>query len=104
MISNDLGKVLHDKATRGMTLSAEERVQLQTWYDEQDAEEAAMYAAVPEVTGVARLQAQIDVTLTQLMSMTRRIQEVMLENKALRQEIEGLRRQLIASIPLQKAV
>jgi regulator of replication initiation timing len=38
------------------------------------------------------------------MSMTRRIQEVMLENKALRQEIEGLRRQLIASIPLQKAV
>ena len=30
MISNDLGKVLHDKATRGMTLSAEEQVQLQT--------------------------------------------------------------------------
>lgn len=105
MISDDLGKVLHDKATRGMTLSAEEQAQLQSWYDEQDAEEAAMYAAVPEeVTGVARLQAQIDMTLTQLMSMTRRIHEVMLENKALRQEIEGLRRQLIASIPLQKAV
>ena len=104
MISDDLGMVLHDKATRGMTLSVEEQVQLQTWYDQQDAEEATMYAAVPEVTGVARLQAQIEVTLTQLMTMTRRIQEVMLENKALRQEIEGLRRQLIASIPLQKAV
>jgi len=100
MISDDLGKVLRDKATRGITLSAEEQAQLQSWYDEQDAQEAAMYAAVPEVTGVDRLQAQIDATLTQLMSMTHRIQEVMLENKALRQEIEGLRRQLIASIPL----
>ncbi len=104
MISNDLGKVLHDKATRGLTLSIEEQAQLQHWYDGQDAQEAAMYAAVPEVTGVVRLQAQIDMTLTQLMNMTRRIQEVMLENKALRQEIEGLRRQLIASIPLKKAV
>jgi hypothetical protein len=100
MISDDLGKVLHDKATRGITLSAEEQVQLQSWYDEQDAQEVAMYAAVPEVTGVAILQAQIDATLTQLISMTRRIQAVMLENKALRQEIEGLRRQLIASTPL----
>ena len=104
MISDDLGKVLHDRATRGLTLSIEEQAQLQRWYDEQDAQEAAMYAAVPEVTGVVRLQAQIDMTLTQLMNMTRRIQDVMLENKALRQEIEGLRRQLIASIPLQKAV
>lgn len=104
MISDDLGKVLHDRATRGLTLSIEEQAQLQRWYDEQDAQEAAMYAAVPEVTGVVRLQAQIDMTLTQLMNMTRRIQDVMLENKALRQEIEGLRRQLIASIPLKKAV
>lgn len=95
MISDDLGKVLHDKATRGMTLSAEEQEQLQSWYDEQDAQEAAMYAAVPEVAGAARLQAQIDATLTQLISMTRSIQEVMLKNNALRQEIDGLSRQLI---------
>lgn len=104
MISDDLGRVLHDKATYGVILSVEEQVQLQTWYDEQDSQEAAMYATAPEVTSVGRLQTQIDVTLTQLMNMTRRIQEVMLENKALRQEIEGLRRQLVASLPLKKAV
>lgn len=104
MISDDLGKILHDKSTCGVILSAEEQAQLQMWYDEQDAQEAAMYAAAPEVTSIARLQAQIDVTLTQLMNMTRRIQEVMLENKALRQETEGLRRQLVASLPLKKAV
>ena len=69
MISDYLGKALHDKATCGVILSAEEQVQLQTWYDEQDAQEAAMYAAVPEVTSIARLQTQIDVTLTQLMNM-----------------------------------
>lgn len=54
------------------------------------------------MTGITRLQAQIDAALTQLLNMTRRIQEVMLENKALRQKVESLRRQLIASIPLKK--
>jgi hypothetical protein len=41
-VSDDLGKSLHDRATRGYPLSDEERTQLQRWYDEQDAEEAAM--------------------------------------------------------------
>ncbi len=34
MIAKELGEILHDKATRGMTLSAEEQAQLQSWYDE----------------------------------------------------------------------
>lgn len=42
MVSNDLGKTLHDRASRSLPLSDEERAQLQRWYDEQDAEEAAM--------------------------------------------------------------
>lgn len=58
------------KQLRGITLSAEAQAQLQSWYNEQ---EAAMFVTAPEVTGIAKLQAQIDVTLTQLMSMTRRI-------------------------------
>ncbi|OQX00772.1 MAG: hypothetical protein BWK73_47700 [Thiothrix lacustris] len=41
-VSDDLGKSLHDRATRGYPLSDEEGAQLQCWYDEQDAEEAAM--------------------------------------------------------------
>ena len=41
-VSDELGKTLHDRATRGYPLSDEEHVQLQRWYDEQDAEEAAM--------------------------------------------------------------
>ena len=41
-VADDLGKALHDRATRGLPLSGEERAQLQRWYDEQDAEEAAM--------------------------------------------------------------
>ena len=77
---------------------------MQRWYDEQDAEKAAILAVAPESVGITRLQAQIDMTLAPLMNMTRLIQEVMLENKALRQEIDGLCRQLVASIPLQKVV
>ncbi|GEM_PF-1984546 len=41
-VADDLGKALHDRATRCLPLSDEERAQLQRWYDEQDAEEAAM--------------------------------------------------------------
>jgi hypothetical protein len=41
-VADDLGKTLHDRAKRGLSLSDEERAQLQRWYDEQDAEEAAM--------------------------------------------------------------
>lgn len=33
MISDDLGKALHDKATRGLPLSDGEQAQLQVWYD-----------------------------------------------------------------------
>ena len=104
MISDDLGKALHDKATRGLPLPEPEQTQLQSWYDEQDAQEAGILSGEAEVHQSHKLQAQIDGTLTQLMNMTRRIQEVMLENKTLRQEIESLRRQLVESIPLKKAV
>lgn len=42
MISDDLGKTLHDRDTRYLPLSDEERAQLQRWYDEQNAEETAI--------------------------------------------------------------
>jgi hypothetical protein len=39
---DDVGKRLHDKATRGLTLSAEEQALLNEWYARHDAEEAAI--------------------------------------------------------------
>jgi hypothetical protein len=42
MISDDSAKQLHDRATRGETLSAEEQKQLENWYASQDTAESKM--------------------------------------------------------------
>lgn len=101
MISDGLAHPLHDKATRGESLSAEELAQLQSWYALQDnAESNVLGLAAAEKTS-ATLQAHIDATLARLMTVTKRIQEVAAENKALRGEIVTLRRQL-AHLPVQQ--
>jgi hypothetical protein len=48
MISDDLGKVLHDRATRGEALSDEEQLQLERWYADQDKLESDILATTPE--------------------------------------------------------
>ncbi len=40
-MKDELGRQLHDRATRGIWLSAEERAQLEAWYAEMDQDEAA---------------------------------------------------------------
>lgn len=42
MISDDLGKQLHDKATRGLALTRSEQTQLEAWYELQDQVEARL--------------------------------------------------------------
>jgi len=94
MISDDLAKQLHDRATRGEPLSAEEQAQLEKWYVLQDnAESRALGLTAAEKT-LTTLQAQVDAALAQLMTVTKRIQEIAAENETLRREITALRRQL----------
>lgn len=45
MVSNQLGRLLHDRAVRGETLTREEQIQLEHWYDIQDAREAELIQA-----------------------------------------------------------
>jgi hypothetical protein len=98
MISEDFAKELHDRSTRGESLSPEEQAQLESWYALQD----EIGATAAEKTK-ATMQAQIETTLKQLMVVTRRIQEVASENEALRQEIISLRRQLANLSSVQQA-
>ena len=97
MISDDLGKVLHDRSTRGEALSDEEQLQLERWYEDQDNLERNILVTTPDEKTIAKLQAQIEAALTQLISITTRIQEVASENELLRQEINSLRHQLVDS-------
>jgi len=94
MVSDDLAPQLHDKATRGQSLSAEERAHLENWYALQDNAESAVLGLTAAEKTSDTLQAHIDAALTQLITVTQRIQEIAAENETLRREIATLRHQL----------
>ena len=103
MVSDDLAKQLHNRATRGESLSAEEQSQLKNWYALQDTAESNVLGLTAAEKTPTALQAQVDVALTQLITVTKRIQEIASENDALRREIATLRRQLAHLSTLQPA-
>ncbi|MBM4466478.1 MAG: hypothetical protein FJ014_13145 [Chloroflexi bacterium] len=103
MVSDNLAKQLHDRATRGQTLLAEEQKQLENWYASQDTAESKTLGLATGERTLATLQAQVDAALAQLMTVTKRIQKVASENETLRHEIAILRRQLVHILEAQPA-
>lgn len=85
---------LHDKATRGGTLSSEEQAQLEAWYAEQDAREGAVLGPTGMSPRLAMLHTQVETALAQLLTVTQRIQALTAHNETLRREIAVLQRQL----------
>jgi hypothetical protein len=94
MTPDDVGRCLHDKATRGVGLSAEEQAQLADWYSQQDAAESAALAGAAPAGALAELRAQVDSAAADLVAVTQRVQAVTAENESLRREIITLQLQL----------
>jgi hypothetical protein len=103
MVTDDFGKQLHNRVTRGEALSTEEQAQLEDWYATQDRIEMDQLGLTVTTETVASLQIQIDSALTLLATITKRIQEIAEENQALRREIAALCRQLAQQDSLQPA-
>ena len=94
-IPDELGFVLHDRSTIGAVLTAEEKHQLEVWYESRDAAEAVWLNPISATkSDLAGLQSQVDVALNELMVVTQRIQQVSSENQEIRQEIADLYQQL----------
>lgn len=95
MPTETLPEQLHDKATRGIPLSADEQAELDTWYAEQDRAESHLLGVtgVPELP--ADLQARVEGALNKLLQTTQKIQELTAQNEAVRREIAELQRYLI---------
>jgi hypothetical protein len=93
MTPDEIGMKLHDRATRGLPLSPEEERQLQDWYDKNDQEEAEMLKRNADAARTVS-QAEVDAVMEQIVTATRKIQELTRENEALRQNVILLRRQL----------
>ena len=92
VVEDELGKQLHDRATRGEELSKEDQMLLDAWSEAQDrAEMKGLNLAATDETKTIKLQKEIDSVLIQLRTATKRIQEINRENDVLRQEIARMR-------------
>ncbi len=95
-IDDELGRRLHDRATRGQPLSAAERAQLQSWYDKWDRIEMGQLGLTPEQMAaeeaqLAELHAQVEAEETRVAELIESNWELDRQNEALRAEIESLR-------------
>jgi hypothetical protein len=90
MIPDEIGQRLHDRATRGETLTTEEQEQLRRWYADHDQEEMALLNAAPAPSRLADLQAHVQQPTAQVVVQAQRIEALTAENAQLRQEIASL--------------
>lgn len=103
MISDMLGKQLHDRATRGEEITERERDQLEAWYEAQDSVESIILSSSERVISSPDLQEQVATVMRQLTVVTQTIQTLAQENATLRREIATLQQQVSRQITLQSA-
>jgi hypothetical protein len=103
MTSDESGRRLHDRATRGETLSAAERSQLEAWITAQDEAEAKLLAPKAIEPALADLRSQVNAALEQSNVVTSAIQRLFSENDTLRRENAALRSRLAAAPVSQPA-
>ncbi len=92
MISNELGQQLHDRATRGETLSVAEQAQLDVWYD--TINRAEMEELLKTEPDTQALRGQIMSVLKRISSVAKQIEQIATENEQIRHQNAALRRQL----------
>jgi hypothetical protein len=87
-------KQLHDRATRGHTLTADEQAQLDAWYAAQDVDEAAMLSVATMPDDLRDLQSGVEHVIARILSTSRQIQELTAQNTCLRDEVVDLQQRL----------
>jgi putative addiction module component (TIGR02574 family) len=72
MIPDELGQKLHDRATRGESLSPQEQELLGQWYAVHDQEELAQLSAAPVPDRLAALQSRVQQATAQVVVQAQR--------------------------------
>ncbi len=94
MNMDDQARQLHDRATRGLPLTAEEQAALNEWYALQDEEERQILAANHEANALPALRSQVETTLGRLRTVSHQIQSLSADNDQARREIAVLQQEL----------
>jgi hypothetical protein len=94
MISDEMARMLHDRATRGIALSADEQAELDHWYSQQDECETDMLTRAAPAGDLFRLRKDVDGALAQLQGVTHRVKALVGENETIKREIAVLQAQL----------
>ena len=92
MVSDEIGTLLHDRATRGKTLTPEEHNVLEQWYREQDRAEAEALNFNADLKTEHGLQEQIDAILVRIGTVSEQIYKLTDENRSLKNDIAHLHR------------
>ena len=102
MVSDKIGLQLHDKFTRGLALSENEKQTLESWYTQKDlAERTQILKTTAEHVGENTLQQAIAEAHQRLVYLTERLQTTELENEQISLENRHLREKLEKAIALQ---
>ena len=98
MVADEVALALHDRATRGATLSGEEQAQLDQWYAAQDNAEQVILRSATASSAAQDLQSQVRVVLERCIALAQYIQELSNHNDVLRRDVARLR-QHVARLP-----
>jgi hypothetical protein len=88
----EIAQRLHDRATRGDLLSAEERVILDDWYARQDAEEERLFAIAVAKQKPSSIE-QLNDLVAQMAILIPKLEEGLAESKRLQEELVTFCRQ-----------
>ncbi|MES2460516.1 MAG: hypothetical protein V4671_08020 [Armatimonadota bacterium] len=93
--------LLHDRATRGETLSPAEQAALDAWYADSDRAESETLGqeSASVADDVAVLRAQVAAAQEKLYKSIDRVRQISDENEQMRQEIAQMRSRLTAPLP-----
>lgn len=95
MSKNEEFLILHDRATRGLTLTDAERRLLEGWYATEDIKERAeLDYTVLTTERQSKLEPQVRSAIARLPEISQRIEKLIEENEILRSEIAQLQKQL----------
>lgn len=97
MVDVKHGQELHRRSCDGEPLSELEQAELETWYAQMDAEEAALLNLnAPEPEAIETLRAEYRLRLQELQEAVEEVRQIEERNETLRRQNEELKRQLAA--------